>query len=271
MKTKVFTFVILLLLLPALNLKAAIMIEVDNEDGKSRIYSDGLKGRIEMGGNTGFVIVDTEINSLFLIMPEKQIALDMSSSLKANSDTEVLDQVNNKAELQKVGKGPRIEGYKTVKFEYLTNGSPCGTVFLSKKALKDLEMKQMFDIFRKMGKRAKELTQKMNVDIDPCETAYMGLSDEIAGKGIPLRTEYQDGTLKNLVTKIEKNAKLPPDSFTIPENYRIVKPGQMMQVMQERIEQNRPQLEEMIEQLKKSGRLSPDALERLREARESLK
>ena len=270
MKINTFAFIVLLLLLPILTLNAATIIEVDNEDGKSRIYSDGLKGRMEMDGNAGFVIVDTKKNSLFFVMPEKQIILDMSNSLETSSDNENTDQQNNSVELKKVGRGPRIEGYRTAKYEYLTNESPCGTVFLSKKALKDLEMKEMFSVFRKISKRAKEFSQRINIDADPCETAYLQLSDEIVKKGIPMRTEDQDGTVTSLVTKIERNAELPLDIFSIPENYKVVKPGQMMQAVQERIEQNRPQLKEMMERLKESGRIPPEALERLREARENL-
>lgn len=274
MKIKLFAVAVLVLLIPGFSINAATMVEIDSEDGNSRIYTEGHKGRMEISGGEKmpdskvFVIVDTKKDNVFVVMPESQTVIDMSNSLK-DSVIKTDDQ-SNKTVFKQVGAGPKIAGYKTIKFDYSTNGNHCGSIFVSKNALVDSGLRHMLGVLRKMATRANSFEQNVMTNSDPCEAADALLTAKIVKIGMPLRVLDADGTLKRLVTKIDKNAKLPPDAFKIPENYKIMKTGQMMQTAQDRIQENTPQFNNIMDQMQKSGNLPPDALEQLKRAKEMM-
>lgn len=268
MKIKFFAVVVLVLLIPVFSINAATMVEIDSEDGNSRIYTEGHKGRMEMSGGEGFMLMDTKENTLFAVMPERQMVIDMSDELK-NSDSKTSDQTN-KTEFKEVGTGPKIAGYKTTKFDYATNGNHCGTIFVSKEALDDLGLNDMLSVLKKMAARANSFAQNVTANSDPCEAADTLLTAKIAEIGMPLRALDANGELESLVTEIDKHAKLPPNAFKIPENYEIMKTGQMMQAAQDGMQENAPQLNNVLDQMQKSGNLPPEAMEQLKRAKEMM-
>ena len=73
---------------------------------------------------------------------------------------------------------------------------------------------------------------------------------------MPMRVQSANGKLVSEIVRIEKNAKLPPNAFTVPAGYQVEDAGQLMQQM--------PDMQEMMQQMPQGGQLPPEAVERLR-------
>ncbi len=264
MGAKTLAVALLTLLMPIVNIMASTMVETEGKDGISRIYTEGHKCRVEMPNDKGFIVVDAKENTVFLVMPAKKTIIDLSKPPN-KSEPGTSDQ-SDKTEFKQTEAGPKIAGYETIKFDFATNGNHCGSVFVSKKALDDSGMRDIIGIFSKITTElADAFPQNPDAGSDPCKAAKASLTGKIAEIGLPLKTLYADGTLKSLVTKIEKDAELPPNPFTVPANYKAWKIGQIAG-LQDRISGDKELVGQLIlEQMLKPGNMSPEAIKQLTE------
>ena len=261
MGTKIFAVALLTLLMPIVNIMASTMVETESKEGISRIYTEDHKCRVEMPNDQGYMVVDAKENTVFLVMPAKEMTIDMSES--PNKSEPGTSGQSVKTDFKQTEAGPKIAGYKTIKFDFATNGNHCGSIFVSKKALDDSGMLDIMGIFSKITTElADAFPQNPDARSDPCKAAKASLPGKIAEIGLPLKTLYADGTLSQ-VTKIEKDAELPPNPFTVPANYRVMTIGQIGAL------QGRMSGEMMgpliMEQMLKSGNMSPEAIKKLSE------
>lgn len=267
MKTNVF-FAALAALAPVLSVQAATMVEVKDKNGLSHIYSQGSQGRMEMAGGGEYMLVDTAKGTAYVVMPERKAALDLSESLKKadrpDSDRSVVTQFKQR------GSGPTIAGYKTIKFDYSAAGKYCGSLFVSKAALKESGMGHIFGAMQKMGAQAQSYAEAFNTNTEPCEAADQQITGKIQEIGMPLRALDKNGVLESEVTRIEKNAKLPPGAFSFPNNYEVQNVAQMQRGMQQQMQQQMPQMEQMLKQMQESGNLPPEAMEELERVRKMM-
>jgi len=262
MGAKTFAVALLTLLMPIVNIMASTMVETEGKDGISRIYTEGHKCRVEMPNDQGFMVVDAKEKTVFLVMPAKEMTIDMSEPPN-NSEPETSDQ-SDKTEFKQTEAGPKIAGYKTIKFDFATNGNHCGSIFVSKKALDDSGMRDIMGIFSKITTElADAFPQNPDAGSDPCKATKASLTGKIAEIGLPLKTLYADGSLKSLVTKIEKDAELPPNPFTVPAKFRVVKIGQIGALQGRMSGEMMGQL--ILEQMLKSGNMSPEAIKKFSE------
>jgi len=58
-------------------LQAAVLVEIKAADGVTSIYRDGPQIRMEMADNPGYMIVNTDKQSMHIIMPEERRVMDM--------------------------------------------------------------------------------------------------------------------------------------------------------------------------------------------------
>ncbi len=218
---------------------AATLIEITNNNKLAKIYIDGAQSRIE-SGTDGYMIIDNQEQTLFVVIPGQRRIMDMSQTLRAPASSGGGNPV--KTVFKKNGSGPRIAGYQTTRYSYSANGHQCGTILASKQALKDTGLGSAFKTMERMASRADAMMMAFNKNTDPCERAGTQFSSHAEIIGVPMRITSSSGQLISEVTRIEKNAKLPSNAFTVPSGYQVQNTGQLMQ-----------NAEKIMQQIQQSG------------------
>ena len=141
-----------------------------------------------------------------------------------------------------------------MRYSYSADGHQCGTILASKQALDDTGLDKAFETMERMASRADAMMMAFNKNTDPCQRADTQFSGHVKKIGVPMRITSGKGQLISEITRIEKNAKLPPNAFTVPAGYQVQDTGQMMQDAQK-----------MLQQMQQSGQISPEAMQQLRQ------
>jgi hypothetical protein len=225
------------LALIASNSQAATLIEVKTPEGLAKVYRDGPHSRMDTGD--GYMLVDSEAETMFMVMPKERQVMDMSQMLKTAPPAG--DGTAVKVSFKKAGSGPRIAGYTTTQYQYAADGNACGTVMASEQALKDSGLQETFAIMQRMAARADAMMMAFNARTDPCQRAATRFSEHARGIGIPMRITTGKGQLVSEIVRIEKDAKLPPNAFTIPAGYQVQNTGQLLQQL--------PNIQDMMQQM----------------------
>jgi len=223
--------------------QAATLVEVKHAEGLSRLYREGPAARMEMPGERGFVLMDTSQQTLFVVMPEQRMALDLSDTLKADAPG-AGSPVN--ATFSKEGGGPTIAGYRTYRYSYTVEGTRCGTVFASKEALEHAGMQDLFAMMERMAGQAQAVASAFTSNTDPCQQADHKLGEKVQSVGAPMRVLDPGGAVVSEITRIDRNAALPPNAFAIPAGYRVQNASQMLQLL--------PGAQQLIEQMQQRAK-----------------
>jgi hypothetical protein len=223
--------------------QAATLVEVKHAEGLSRIYREGPAARMEMPGQESFVLIDTRKQSLFVVMPEQRMALDMSDTLKTDASGSG-SPVN--ASFEKEGGGPTIAGYRTYRYSYSVEGKRCGSLFASPEALEHAGMQDLFAMMERMTAQAQAVISAFNTSTDPCQQADHKLGEKVQSVGAPMRVLDPGGKLVSEITRIDRNASLPANAFALPEGYRVQNAAQMLQMV--------PAVQQFMQQMQQPSR-----------------
>jgi hypothetical protein len=225
------------LALVAAHSHAATLIEIKTPEGQATVYRDGVRSRMDTGD--GYML---------MVVPKERQVMDMSAMLNTAPPTDSGDQPT--LSFKKIGEGAAIAGYATTHYQFTTGGKACGSVLASGQALKDSGLADTFEIMQRMTARADALMAVFNTNADPCQRASTRFTHHLEKIGIPMRVTLADGQLLSEVVRIEKNARLPPDAFTVPADYQVQQTGQLLQQLPNLKEmmQNLPNLKELMQQ-----------------------
>jgi len=208
--------------------QAATLVEVKHAEGLSRLYREGPAARLEMPGERGFVLMDSSKQTLFVVMPAQQMALDLSDTLK-NGAAGAASPVS--ASFSKEGGGPTIAGYRTYRYSYSVQGTRCGTVFASREALDHAGMQDLFVMMERMAGQAQAVASAFTSSTDPCQQADHKLGEKVQSVGAPMRVLDPAGTVVSEITRIDRDASLPANAFVVPPGYRVQNASQMLQLL----------------------------------------
>ena len=235
----------IILVLPTV--QAATLVEITDTEGLTRIFRDGSKSRLEMSGESGYMVIDSAAQTVHAVVPEERMVMDMSDSLKNAPDAGPASSV--KIKLNKQGSGPRISGYKTTRYSYSADGKDCGTLFTSQQALADTGINDMFAMMERLSAQADAMMSAFGQqDADPCERTGPGLTDMLKKIGAPLRILDSNGKTVSEVITIDKDAALPANAFAIPADYKVHNTDQMMRDTLQQI-QKMPDMQELMKQM----------------------
>lgn len=243
---------------------SAVMIEMKDSEGMSRIYAEGPEGRMEMASGNEYMVINGKDNTFYLVSPDDKSVMDMSGFLNDAPGTRSGSPV--KSELKRRGDGPEIAGYDTVEYEMLANGKSCGVVFGSKDALE--KVNEFAEVFAKMAARGSAMAAQFGVTQDPCIAAADESPEALKKTGFPMRSLDENGALLNEVVRIDTDAKLPANAFTIPPDYARRDMAQMQRDGQQQMQEYMPQMEQMMKQMQESGELPPGAREQMEQMRQ---
>ena len=223
---------------------AATMIDSTDQEGiSSRIYIDKNKARFEMPENEGYIVIDINKSSMHLISHPQRMVIDMSQTLTASKASSTGKQPN--VQFKPKGKGPSIAGYATTEYEEYVNGQYCGSLFASTQAARDLGISKFINSFNIMMSEMNNMYSDMAGDImNDCESADVISGHKINEIGFPLKSFDSNREMDMVVTRIDKNASLPANAFSVPGNYKVTT---MQAFMQDAMNQAVPEeLKEMM-------------------------
>jgi hypothetical protein len=205
------------------------------------------------------MVINGEDNTYYLVNPDERSVMDLSGFLNSSAGTGTGSSVTT--ELKRKGNGPRIAGYDTVEYEMLADDRSCGVIFGSQAALKKVD--EFAEVFSKMAARGSAVASQFGVPQDPCIAAAGQSPEMLKRTGLPLRSLDKNGALQNEVIRIDTNAQLPANAFSVPPDYARQDMAQMQREARHQMQESIPQMEQMMKQMQQSGELPPGAMEQM--------
>jgi len=243
MKT-IATLIALFFLLLTSPLSAATLVEIKSDNSLSRIYSDGKKARMELAGGEGYTIIDPDSSTAYTVMDvDKQV---VKISLANNG---IKPDFQAKVMVKKIGNGPKIIGYKTKKYDFYVNDQFCGSIFSSKKAMKDARIEPVYTFIQSLTTKMQAFSSKYTMSNDPCMQGGDALTEKVMKLGLPLKSVEKDGSTSSEIVKIDTRAALPSNAFTVPQDYSLRDMDEMHKSMEEQLNKQGVNLDEMMQQM----------------------
>lgn len=271
MKKTVCTVLTLSSLLAPMVSMAGTVIEISNRNDKTTVLTDGKQARMNTGGGD-YILVNYATQSVKMVQPSERKVM----SLNAEDMPRTGNAPTLQTSIRRLGEGPVIAGYDTVKFSYSVNGRDCGVIYGSQDAYGVSGIKDMFKAMRTMMERQRSMMGGFAGMVDQCTLGDIEMSKNVSKVGVPMRIQ-KNGATEMEVKSIKLGVALPADTFTVPANYKTVtvkeemqKAGQDMARIQQQMQQHQPEIQQMIQQMQQSGQMPPEALEQMRRAQEMM-
>jgi len=204
--------------------QAATLIESkDNQGTLTKMWIEGSMMRVDIAKQSSYMLFDVKNKKMYAVDPAKREVIDMSHLF--NEDNKSLPgRPEHKIKLDKRGNGPVIAGYSTLHYQSSVNGMKCADEYLSKKAFDDIASLEIFEALSKMAE-----SSRMGMGTqDPCESADKNAMQNYKINGYPLKLVKSDGSVYSEVTRISLKVIKPKSDFQVPDGYRVIDFGQMM-------------------------------------------
>lgn len=218
MGLQMFKVVVLLGMLFVCNLSvtAGTIVEIQNKDGMTSIFSEDLLVRIEMS-DSEYAIVDYKNNSVKVVdSSKKQVMLLTIKNIDSRYDANAVNIAINK-----VGIGQTISGYETQKYRYAANGNMCGYIYGSQAAYEKKNVKNLFTAVDYFMNKQYALLGSYARLIDACTLADMQVGRYVNNFGVPMRTE-KNGSIENEIKSIQLDVSFPENTFIVPATYKTL-------------------------------------------------
>jgi len=203
---------------------AATFIEERDGESITQMWIDAGRMRVQAPGEPGYSLMNLSKKTMFMVDPSQKHAVDMSAMVfgKMPAASQGTPSAAS-GTLKRVGDGPKIAGYATEHYVVEAGGQVCEELYVSKQAFKDAGWGELW---ADAGRAFKEMAAA-GEGLDECDLAGAQAVDP-AKIGWPLKTVYPDGEF-NEVTRIQKDAPLPPGGLDVPAGYTVISMQQMMQ------------------------------------------
>ena len=253
---------------------ADTVIEFNYDNTRSQFLTDGKMARINSRGTDDYMLVNFNTSSIYSVRPEDKQITNLSSSISSIS---LLKAPSIRLDIKPAGPGPVIAGYNTTKYRLSANGDYCGTLFASKEALKGSAIENMFGTLKTMADNHLQSLGGFAVVIPTCQLARMRLAEKLQYIGAPMRVLDIEGNIDSEITMIVKNAGVDPQDYSFPSTYKKISMGEKIEQalssssQVERKPRNKTELRQMMRELQRSGKLTPEEREQMKRYREEMR
>ena len=259
---------------------AGTVIEIQNNNERMSIMTDGQRVRMNMSG-TDYIIVDYKDNNVRVVDPQKQQVMQLNADEAAMGNSAPVVRTS----IKRLSSGQMIAGYKTQKYSYTANGKTCGVIYGSTDAYQARDIKTLLAAMKIILEKQRAVLGGFAAFVDDCTLADMQVADHVNTIGMPMRTE-KNGRIESEIKSINVDVVLPANTFVIPANYRNVAMQDEMKAAtkdmenaQQQIQQRgyygqqgqQQQVQQMARQMQQSGQMPPEVMERMRRAQEQMK
>lgn len=239
---------------------AGTVVEIQNNNALTTVFTDGQQARINMPGSD-YVIVDYKNQSVKMVSPEKQQVTVLNSKTMTTANNSV---PGIRTSIDKLGNGHLVAGYKTQKFGYKANGKPCAVIYGSSDAYQAKGMKELFAAMKIMMQQQQAMLGGFAALVDDCTLADMKISDHVNTIGVPMRTE-KNGKVDTEIKSIRVDVVLPVDAFAIPESYKAVSVQDQISGMLKAVP-----AKPRMQQYQQPAQIPPQAMEQMRRAQQMM-
>lgn len=240
-------------LLLASNALADVQFTIRDGEGRTSTFSsNGKMARIEDKQMPGYVIIDHASGEFNMVDTERGeiMKTSMGKGGVVANDSKISVKLKDK------GGGPKIAGYSTRKYELIANGESCGTIYASRKLLKNKNVRAIFESMRSMQQHTRSMRGGMSGMMSVCDQANMQQADVIESSGVPMRMIDQNGKLESEVLAVDTNKKFAASHYALPSRMKVVdmsdKMNQATQETQQMME-NMPDMDELMKQIQQGG------------------
>ncbi len=226
----------------------------DGSGGLSTISSDGMVVRIDDKKRPGYVIIDYAQKQLLMVDSGRGKVMVTNLDRKGPGAAGEI-----KLRLKKLGGGQRIAGYNTKKYKLIADGQNCGTVYASKKLMRNSGVQAMFESMRSMQNMARGMAAKVGSMLSLCQRANMQLADVVETNGAPLKVLDDKGALISEVLSVDTDKQIPSSYYDVPAGMaRVDMDKQLNQAMQQtqQMMENMPDMNEMMQQMQSGGQMN---------------
>jgi len=245
---------------------AATLIDVkDKDNGTTQIMTDGKKARMDTGKDGSYMVLDYDKQGVYAVLPEQQQIIDLSGEVPTMGGGGSAQKVHT--ELSPAGNGPTIVGYVTTKFTLKANGQHCGVLYGSREAMQAPGISQLFAAMKRMVDQQRAAMGGYASMVDVCTRASMDLALLADTVGLPMKMHDKNGSNVSEIIAINTSATLPANAFALPSSYKVVTLAEQLQQGQQgmkQLQQQMPQIDNMLKQMQQQGGLPPEAMEQLK-------
>lgn len=232
---------------------ADVQITIKGDKGRTSTFSsNGKMAHIKDKQMQGYVIIDHESGEFNMVDTERGeiMRTRIDKGGVAANDSKISVKLKDK------GGGPKIAGYSTRKYELIANGESCGTIYASRKLLKNNNVRAIFDSMRSMQQHNRSMRGGMSGMMSVCDQANMQQADVIESSGVPMRMIDQNGKLESEVLAVDTNKKFAGNHYALPADMKVVDMSDKMNQATQQTEQmkeNMPDMGELMKQIQQGG------------------
>lgn len=205
----------------------AILIESIDDDGKTgRVTIDEGRARIDADTLGGYILVNLDDATIYAVNHKERALMDLRSPRLSSHHSEGKDNIITSSppvEFKRMGKGPVIAGYETIRYQVKIDGMYCFDEYLSEQLLTYPNIKRFVEIIGESTGTDSNSGMGIPFDTDaPCESADDLADDYYAKFGVPMRTVGSNGLISHEISRINFDAKPPAGTFAAPPGYKQV-------------------------------------------------
>lgn len=261
-----------------MSIYGATVIESIDDDGKTgKVTIDNDRARIDSGVLGGYILVNLDEATIYAIDHKERAILDLRSPLLSSGPHK--DHVDKSAAqpsvtFKKIGKGPVISGYQTVRYQVNVDGMHCFDEYLSEQLLGEPGVRRFAEVLGEAT--GSDAESGMGIPFDPeapCESADDLADDYYPKFGIPMKTVASNGLTTHEITRVITDFKPPVGTFTSPPAYQRMTRAELAERAAARIPEHgqgsgsldsdaimklQQQIKQQIEAMKKRRQTHPD-------------
>ena len=183
----------------------------------STMFSNGDRVRINRTQAPGYVMYDSSVGFFYLVDDQRgeiaRISADEIRGVPADGALNV--------SLRPRGSGEKIAGYRTGRFDLISNGLYCGMLNGSSRLIENRELKRMLEGMQNLHKLNRGQLDNP-AELSECEYASSQLSSLVATGGFVMRFMDDKGKLIFEVLSVDTAATTAKDYYTLPDDMPVV-------------------------------------------------
>jgi len=256
---------------------AGVVIEsVNKHQQHSKVSIEETRARIDSGSGDDYLLMDLASGKTYTVNHLEGVVIDLESAVVTSEHitNAVKDRMMPKVELVKQGDGPVVNGYSTVHYRVMINGSiHCSDEYLSPKAIENETVKRFVAAMARGSDGADNIIMaSLFGDAQMCEAAADIIDDEYAMSGLPMRSVDPQGMVTHEITAITAPVDFAVETMTLPAGYELLSRAQMRERLKERAKALQQQIDALpeidMEQVMKQQR---EMQQRMKESANDLK
>lgn len=243
-----------LLLLGACNIAwADVQIRFKDASGNvNTMQSNGSKVRINGGPTPGYLLVDGTSGNFFIVDTNRNEIVKVAP-----------DEVGRMAEVGELvislkarGGREKVAGYTTGRYDLISNGLFCGTIYGSSELFQNNELRQMFKAMQGMHKLGRGMVAGLGKALSECQRAESRLADLADTSGFVMRFVDDQGKQRFEVVSLDTDALVDQSEYELPQGMPVVDMSEKMKTLGQQgqqMMQQMPDMNKMMQQLQENG------------------